>query len=229
MASPEALDPVAVERELCRLPPIVVAHLVIDDGGRIIAVRVVATGTDDLDHLARDVQSVALASFGLELDRRIISVARLDDDAAAAHDHSHETEIAQPTSPGPELERLRIEIDGRQVVVGVSLVFAGVRATGHTEGTAAASLRPRIVAAATVDALQQLSDGRGGHSGLDLGDALIVRIGADDVAVVTLMDAASASERVLTGSAVVTDRDDAPAVVRAVLDAAARGSGTSAA
>src|SRR4249919_1589589 len=76
------LDPVEVEdieREICRLPDVEIVRIVADHSGRITEVHVVAHGPKHPKQIARDVQSVALASFGVELDRRTISVVQLGD------------------------------------------------------------------------------------------------------------------------------------------------------
>src|SRR4249919_598706 len=73
-----SVDVEVVEAELCRLPEVVAVRMVVDDVGRPVELHVLATPTKTPKQIARDIQSVALASFGLELDRRIISVVQLD-------------------------------------------------------------------------------------------------------------------------------------------------------
>src|SRR3954454_22145642 len=78
----DMLDPIdveEVEREICRLPDVEIVRIVADSTGRVTEVHVVAHGTKHPKQIARDVQSVALASFGVELDRRTISVVQLGD------------------------------------------------------------------------------------------------------------------------------------------------------
>src|SRR5262249_9746872 len=74
------VDLLAVERELCRLPDVGVARLVADDAGRIIEAHIIAAPTKHPKQIVRDVQSVLLAEFGLELDRKVVSVVQLGDD-----------------------------------------------------------------------------------------------------------------------------------------------------
>ena len=74
-----APDLQAIERELCRLPDVSVARLVADDAGRIIEAHIIATQGKHPKQIVRDVQSVALAEFGLEIDRRVVSVVQLGD------------------------------------------------------------------------------------------------------------------------------------------------------
>ncbi len=70
-------DVLELEKELCRLPEISAARVVTDEGGRPTEVHILADTTKHAKQVVRDVQSVALASFGIELDRRIVSVVQL--------------------------------------------------------------------------------------------------------------------------------------------------------
>src|SRR5258708_7145278 len=73
----DGLDLQAIERELCRLPDVSVARLVADGAGRIIEAHILATQDKHPKQIVRDVQSVALAEFGIEIDRRVVSVVQL--------------------------------------------------------------------------------------------------------------------------------------------------------
>jgi hypothetical protein len=72
------IDCQAVEREVCRLPDVTAARLVLDSIGRPAEVHVLALASKGAKQIVRDVQSVAMAVFGLELDRRIISVVQFE-------------------------------------------------------------------------------------------------------------------------------------------------------
>src|SRR6476620_917097 len=67
-----------IEKELCRLPDVNAARIVADDIGRPKELHVLAGAGKSPKQIARDIQSVAMATFGLELDHRIISVVQLD-------------------------------------------------------------------------------------------------------------------------------------------------------
>src|SRR5262249_53360110 len=69
----DELDLGEVEREICRLPDVSIARLVAEPDGRVSEVHVVAHPGKHPKQIVRDVQSIALASFGLEFDRRIVS------------------------------------------------------------------------------------------------------------------------------------------------------------
>jgi hypothetical protein len=208
-----SIDVEAVEAELCRLPDVVAVRVVLDDIGRPAEVHVLATPAKTPKQVARDIQSVALASFGLDVDRRIISVVQLDAAAAA----TARPEVAPP-SARIRLSAIQVQTDGRRTTFRVTLRRDSDEAVGFGRGSAASATRARLIATATLDALTQLEPTA---ESLDLDFARVTRVGACQVAVVTVLHADSPDEHALTGSAVVrTDVDDA--VVRAVLDATNR-------
>lgn len=215
--SPDAQDEVLeLERELCRLPDVSAARVVTDDIGRPTEVHILANGPKHPKQVVRDVQSVALASFGIELDRRIVSVVRL-------HDGSEpvvvEAAPASGTPDRPVLVHVTSEISGLRNLVRVTLARGEEHAVGFAEGSVAASARHRLVAAATVDALRQI---HAAAECIDIDSAQIVRVGIHDVAIVTVVFVVPPAEQMVSGSAIVREHQEADAVVRAVLDATNR-------
>jgi hypothetical protein len=213
---PEPLDLIAVERELCRLPDVGVARLVGDDAGRIIEAHIIATPTKHPKQIVRDVQSVLLAEFGLELDRKVVSVVQLGD---------HELPLAAPpgddrSAPArPSIVSSQAETNGLRSIVRVTLGNDDGEAVGSVQGSIATTARHRLVANATIDALRRLDPAA---ECLDVEDAQVVRVGASDVAVVTIVFVAPPTEQVVSGSAIVRANHEPDAVARAVLDATNR-------
>ena len=203
-----------LERELCRLPEVSAARVVTDDIGRATEVHILANGAKHAKQVVRDVQSVALASFGIELDRRIVSVVQLNGDG---HDR---VALGAPV----ELHRAVLvdvvsEITGLRSLMRVTLARGNDEAVGFAEGSIATSARHRLVAAATIDALRQLQKVA---ECLDVDSAQIVRVGIHDVAIVTIVFVIPPAEQLVSGSAIVRDHAEPSAVVRAVLDATNR-------
>jgi hypothetical protein len=206
------LELTEVEAELCRLPDVAAVRIVADAAGRPVEVHVLAHTGKQPKQVVRDVQSVALASFGIELDRRIVSVVQLGPNGS--------------TQPGPvpdETTRARItstqsHTTGMRTTVQVSLAHHTEEAVGFAEGSVAGSARPRLVALAALDALRQLEPGA---DNLDVDSAQVVRAGTHDVVVVALVYVDPPLEHHLTGSAMVHSNPD-DATVRAVLDATNR-------
>ena len=201
-----------VEAELCRLPDVGAVRIVADDLGRPVEIHVLAHTGKQPKQIVRDIQSVTLASFGLEIDRRIVSVVQLgaNGDATPAAPH--------PPPSRPRICSIDARTSGMRTTIRVHLTLGDDEATGFAEGTVAAAARPRLVATATIDALRQLEVAA---EALDVESAQCVRVGADDVAVVNVVMVEPTHEHHLSGSAIVRRHAD-DAVVRAALDAVNR-------
>ena len=204
------LDLTDVEREICRLPDVSIARLVADSRGIVTEAHIVAYPGKHPKQIVRDVQSIALASFGLELDRRIVSVVQLGGDALGDQ---------LPHEPRPSIVAITAEANGLRSLVRVTLGKDDQEAVGFAEGSIATTARHRLVANATVDALRQLEPAA---ECIDIDHAEIVRIGAHDIAVVTVVFVVAPGEQLVSGSAVVRPQQEADAVARAVLDATNR-------
>ena len=72
------MEQAALEAELSRIPGVTATRVVLDETGAPSEIHVLATPDKPAKQVVRDVQSVALARFDLELDRRIVSVVQLE-------------------------------------------------------------------------------------------------------------------------------------------------------
>jgi hypothetical protein len=208
----------SIETELCRLPDLSAARIVADSAGRAVEVHVLALPGKQPKQIVRDVQSVAMASFGLDLDRRIISVVQLGGDDIADELEDEDGKAIERFRP--RIVATNIETSGLRAHVRVTLGYDGEERAGLAEGTIAAASRPRLVAAATLDAIQHFVPAA---ECLDLDSAQIVRVGPHDVAIVALVLVTPPNEQIVSGSAIVRhNQDPSDAVVRAVLDATNR-------
>jgi len=202
-----------VERELCRLPDVTGVRIV-GEGEHPTEVHVLARPGKPAKQIVRDIQSVVLASFGFELDRRIVSVVQLESDPVAEVSDEAATREVRPAITG-----ITAESSGLRTLVRVTLMINDMEAVGFAEGTIASTARHRLVASATIDALRQLVPSA---ECLDIESAQIVRVGVHDVAVVTVVAVQPPEEHVISGSAVVRLHQEQDAVTRAVLDATNR-------
>jgi hypothetical protein len=239
------LDIRAVEHELCRIPEVNAARIVTSEAGRPTEVHILASPEKHAKQVVRDVQSVAMATFGLELDRRVISVVQLESSNGNGHgDRAHDPgpgsrEAAdehvpweppyQPTGGGSHrivVERVVPIRLGMTGVVEVELRRGSVSAVGEATGTTAAASMQRIVASATLVALRELEPGT---ARVDVESAGVVRIGDRAIAVVTVVAVVPPYEEVMAGAAVVRAAGEHDAIARAVLHAMNRRIGTFAA
>ena len=204
-----------LERALARLPDVSAARIVGDEQGRPIEVHVLAATDKHPKQIVRDIQSVAMASFGVDLDRRMVSVVRLDGAAEGA---------AQPSAgaaapPRVVLRSIAADQQEQRAVLRVTLDAGDRELAGTASGSMASTARLRIAALATLDALRQLMPVA---ECADVETATLVRSTEREVAIVNIVFGLADHEEVVSGSAVVREAGEIDAVVRAVLDATNR-------
>jgi hypothetical protein len=201
-----------IEKELCRLPEVNAARIVADDIGRPKELHVLAGAGKSPKQIARDIQSVAMATFGLELDHRIISVVQLDAE--------HMQPLVAPVGQARvAIGNISSEQSGMRSIARVRLRRGDDESEGTGEGSIAESSRNRAVAQATLDALRRLVPAA---ENADVETAACVHLGNREVAIATLVFVVPPHEEVVSGSAVVRGGNEPEALARAVLDATNR-------
>ncbi len=203
-----------LEAEFCRIPDVNAVRIQIDESGRPTEVHVLATPDKPAKQLARDIQSVAMTSFGLEIDRRIISIVQLGESQRSMVLDDDGADTFRPV-----LDDVSTQRTGMRSLVRVTLRNGEQVATGFAEGSVASVARCRLIVSATLDALRQLE---ASAECIDVDSAVVSRVGSHDVAVVTVVFVLGSTELTVAGSAVVREHQDDQAVVRAVLDATNR-------
>jgi len=231
-------DLAVVERELCRIPEVRAARIVADDEGNPVEVHVLAAPGKTPKQVVRDVQSVALAANGLDLDHRIVSVVQLDDtNGTAPVPAADQDGDGLPDQPAPDrplrerasadrqpgertvLETVLVRRRGVRASAEVVLRLGTASASGEAEGSAASVATHRLVADATLDALRGLEPAAGRAA---VETAVVVHLGDRDVALATLVLLVPPNEEVVCGAAPVRAAGPDEALARAVLDAANR-------
>ena len=223
-----AADLASVERELCRIPEVRAARIVADDDGTPVQVHVLASPGKQPKQLVRDVQSVALAARGLDLDHRIVSVVQLDDRNGTAPEPTtmDDEEPTAATTPAPlaPTERVLLESavllrSGVAATAEVTLRRGEASVRASAEGSSAAAVTLRLVAEATLEALRDVVPAAG-HAAVET--ATVVRAGEHEVALAVLVLVVPPNEEVVAGSAPVRAGGVHEAMARAVLDAGNR-------
>ncbi len=172
------------------------------NGDEPVEIHVLARKGKAPKQIVRDVQSVALAAHGIRIDRRIVSVVQLDDVDLGGGDR-------------PIVEDVAEQVDGSRMSITVTLSWADERLVGTATGPAAATTRLRLVAEATLAALQQALHQEAAFA---VQAVSTPTVGSRDVAIAQVVFVLDGSERLMVGSALVGD-DPSRAMVRAVLDA----------
>ena len=216
-----ALDTREVEMALCRIPAVTAVRIVEDEVGRPLEVHVLATLEKHAKQLVRDIQSVAMATFGLDLDRRIVSVVQLEGGSGDERlvDSDRDERSARGRGARVTIENIDVSTHGVRARVAVTLAQGGELVTGEVEGSIAASTRHRLVAEATLHALRRLVPAA---DCADVEMAAVARVGNRDAALAAVVFVVPPFEEASTGSALVREAGPADAVARAVLDACNR-------
>jgi hypothetical protein len=214
----------AVERELCRIPEVRAARIVAGPDGQPIEVHILATTSKAAKQLVRDVQSVAIASSGVDFDHRIVSIVQLEDEVVPASSARTNGTHAPAVSPPPASERIIVDSvlvakHDLRATATVTLRRAGEEVVGTAEGTVASTARWRIVAEASLLALRMLEPAA---ASVAIEMAGIQRVGDRELAIVTLVLVIPPHEELLAGVAPVRGGAEEDAVARAVLDATNR-------
>jgi hypothetical protein len=192
-----------LENELTALPEIRAARVVASPNGRISEVHIVSEGSKSPKQIVRDVQTLAQARFGLQIDHRVVSVVRFPDEP--------------PTTAKPRftLSSLSWSTEGTKATCRVRVEIGDETVLGESSGPASSVGRARLTADATARALH-------GVAVADVADVRVVDVGPQRVAVAVVVLLVDAGEEVVvTGSAHVR-ADESEAIARAIIDAVAR-------
>jgi cysteine synthase len=195
------MDISALQEKISRIDGVEAARVVAGNG-HIDEIHVLARNAKPPKQLVRDVQSLGQALFGLEIDRRIVSVVQLADSVLDA-------------GARPALVDVAETIDGNRTEVTVTLKWRESLLVGQSTGAAAVATRWRLVAEATLEAVHQSIQ----HNvGLGISSMDLTTLGSRRLAIAQVVVVTDTSERLLIGSAYV-EKDESSAVVRSVLDA----------
>lgn len=201
--SRDAGSPAAYEEVIRQIREVLAARVVTDPSGTIEEIHVLAGPGRGAKQIVRDVESACAAQFGITLDHKKISVAQVRGPEGGSHGNRL------------RLRGVHLGVEGTQVTTRVELDWDGQVFVGEARGLASAGNRRRLLAQATLAAVEdcfQTGDA------FVLEDARLYPLGHRMVALVGVNLITREGEEVLTGSSAVRD-DEPEAVVRAALDA----------
>ncbi len=195
------MDVIALQEKISRIEGVEAARVVAGNG-HIDEIHVLARRNKAAKQVVRDVQSLSAALFGIDIDRRVVSVVQLAD-----------TDLDGGIRPA--LVDVSENLEGSRAEVTVTLRWDDSLLMGKSSGAASSSMRARQVAEATLEAIKQAI-----HAGAAaaISSMDVPTLGSRRVAIAQVVLVTENSERMLIGSAYVED-DETRAVVRAVLDA----------
>lgn len=199
-----------IEQALSEVSEIKAARVVATPEGLIQEIHVLALPSKSPKQLVRDIESSIMARFGIPIDHRKISIAQLGADAAPV-----EPVAAPQVEVRARIISINTEVSGVHASSTVVLEIEGDTYTGESSGPASVTGRQRLVATATLNAVEQFMHGSFGFALEDVG---ILQLGRERVAVSCFVLVTSLGEQAFAGSALVR-QNEKDSIVRATLDA----------
>ncbi|GAB6086374.1 hypothetical protein [Alkaliphilus crotonatoxidans] len=192
-----------MENVLNSIPGIISSKIVFNENNEIEEMHIMATTDRNPKQISRDIQSVMLAKFDVNFDHKKISIAQ----------------VTEPTLQKPdrriEIEEISYSLNGNMIRVGVKLKQDGTIFEAHEEGYNTVSNNNRVIAGATIKALQQMIQGNWVFSIEDIERSNIAK---QDIIIAAVSVINFHQEELLVGTAIIKN-DLREAVVKATLDA----------
>lgn len=192
-----------IEAIICQLRDVISARVIADASGEIEEVHVLTESTRTPKQVVRDIESALMARLGLPLDHRKVSVAQLQ-----GGDKKDQSRL--------KFSDVSISLQGSKAEATVRLKRDGSVFEGNASGMNSSSSQMRLVATATLLAVENAGAGDGSMVIEDLTTS--VSLGAKNIAVVLIDVMSERGDDFLSGCAVVR-QDLWRAVVNATLDA----------
>ncbi len=193
-----------VEKVIRQLRDVLSARVVVDKNGVIQEIHVLVSSNRSPKQVVRDIESALLASHGIIVDHRKISVAQMQ--GALLRSLRNRLRIAD----------VELTVNGTKAEAIVHLQRGSETFTGQVAGQGSLPNQLRLIASATVRAVEQACNMADQIAVEDINPNVMVAGRQIVVAVVNMLS--QYGEDVLTGSALVRN-DLNRAVVNAVLDA----------
>lgn len=193
-----------VEHVIRQLREVLSARVVVDKNGAIQEIHVLVSSNRSPKQVVRDIESALFAAHGIVVDHRKISVAQMQ--GALLRSVRNRLRVAD----------VELTINGTKAEATVHLQRGSETFTGQAAGQGSQSNQLRLIANATVRAVEQACRMTDQIAVEDINPNVMVAGRQIAIAVVNMLS--QYGEDVLTGSALVRN-DVNRAVVNAVLDA----------
>ncbi|MDI6901954.1 MAG: hypothetical protein QMC79_09720 [Anaerosomatales bacterium] len=196
-----------IEEALSQVSEIKAVRIVASPDGAIQEIHVLALPNKSPKQLVRDIESTIMAAFGIPVDHKKISIAQLGQ-ATIPTD--------SPASPArAKIKSINSEVSGINAAISVALELEGDIYIGQATGPASQTGRQRLVAQATLNAVEEYLEQSLGFALEDVG---IIQLGRERVAVACVALVTALGEQTFSGSALVR-QNEKDSIVRATLDA----------
>lgn len=198
------------ERLLCQLQGVLHSRFVLEDENTIAELHIIANMARQPKQLVRDIQSLMMARFNLNVDHKIISIAQI-----SSEDYLEPTEMK--TDLRLSCSEISFTNNQNTIRARVVLTHGNQEYIGTSTGTQAFFGKPQIMADTTVNALNEFTK----DNNFSLIEVRHLTMANQPMTVVAVAYKVGGSVEYLLGTAFVKD-DPYFAVVKAVLDAVNR-------
>jgi len=199
-----------IENTLGQIAEVKAARVVASPEGVIQEIHVLALPSKAPKQLVRDIESTLMVAYGLAVDHKKISVAQLGADVAKALEPDNFRGGLRT-----RISSINAHVSGVHSAVVVELEIDGKTYQGEASGPASKTGRIRLVALATLNAINKcVPDAR--LFGLE--DVDVLQLGRQRVAVSCVSLVSAMGEESFVGSALV-QQNEKDSIVKATLDA----------
>lgn len=133
---------IEIEDSLTQLEGIVSCKFVTDNDGKLVEVHVLAHPTRTAKQVVRDVESFLLVKFNFSIDHKIISVAQVKHDEVVIEKNR------------VKIKEVKVVLSGVTSEAVISLEYEGKWYTGEIKGTTTSRNKMRMIAQATLSAVE---------------------------------------------------------------------------
>ena len=198
------------EQAIKQIKCVIAARINVNNQGEIEEVHILAGSGRAPKQIVRDVESILVAQFDLQIDHKKISVAQVEDDGEAT--------LATLVSTRLKLIGVTLRTINGMAEVKVELLSGDLLMEGLAQGPSSSHNKLRLFVEATLKALAPVTVDKFIFVTDDVG---IIQLSKQQIALVSITLIAPMGEQSLTGCALVKN-DDREAVVKATLDAVNR-------
>jgi hypothetical protein len=192
-----------IEKLLGQVDSVISSKIVVDNQDNIEEIHILSTKERSPKQLSRDIQSVLISRFGIDIDHKKISIAQIDEKSLEDKDFRL------------KLKSIEFTTFGIKANVKVTLGRNGKSFEGSTTGPNTTYNFNKLLSLATLRAVEKFLDI---EDNFILDDIKIIELAGREVVVTSITFVTEYGEQMFTGSAFI-NKDKKEAVVKATLDA----------
>ncbi len=136
-----------MDRLFSSLGGVLAARAVFNDDDEIVEIHILSDLTKSPKQLSRDIQSAAMAAFGMNIDYKLISIAQVDSEVVG--------KPAAQVNPRLSIGKILIGLESQSLEATVTLHYGDKFYEGTSRGPLAARSRVSATAAAAIQALKK--------------------------------------------------------------------------